>query len=385
MAEFTTDQRKQLVIKNEALPDGSYPIRNAADLKNAIQAYGRAANKPKVMAWIKKRAKELNLEDSLPEGWKDAAAQSALDDETYLSHHGILGQKWGVRRTEAQLGNKSSSMDAKASAKAAKKEAAETEKADKKWAKSENIKTLASSSLMKTTESKEYADAAAKVTKKLDKAGLVGSARDQAFQSSAASIINDLWSSDKSTYSPSGTSRMVMTEVNVYGQMYLTPQVVSVSSSVEHAAMGGEEDEEDPDFGFYTLLESGSFKSFSASEVNKVLAHYGILGQKWGVRRTEAQLGNSSSGKKTASDDYTNARAMQKRGTKNLSTKELKELTTRLQLEQQYKNLNPSEVKKGMNVVKAITAAGTTVASLYALSKTPLAQDVIKAVSKKAG
>ena len=114
--------------------------------------------------------------------------------------------------------------------------------------------------------------------------------------------------------------------------------------------------------------------------VQNALAHYGILGMKWGVRRTEAQLGRARKPTSQGSEDYQTSRELQKRGAKNLSTKELKALTTRMQLEQQYSNLKPNQYKKGLATVKKITAAGTTVASLYALTKTPLGQDVTRAV-----
>lgn len=116
------------------------------------------------------------------------------------------------------------------------------------------------------------------------------------------------------------------------------------------------------------------------TNIRNELYHHGILGMKWGVRRTEAQLGRERKPTSQGSEDYQTSRALQKRGAKNLSTKELKDLTTRMQLEQQYSNLKPNQYKKGMDTVKKITAAGTTIASLYALSKTPLGQDVTKAV-----
>jgi len=72
-AEFSTGQREKLAKKDQALPDGSYPIRNVSDLKNAIHAFGRAKDKPRVKAWIKRRAKELGEESLIPEDWQENA------------------------------------------------------------------------------------------------------------------------------------------------------------------------------------------------------------------------------------------------------------------------------------------------------------------------
>lgn len=69
MAELDTAERRKLARKGKALPDGSFPIRDREDLKDAIRSYGRANDKAKAKRWIERRARELNAEDELPEGW----------------------------------------------------------------------------------------------------------------------------------------------------------------------------------------------------------------------------------------------------------------------------------------------------------------------------
>lgn len=39
---FSEGERKKLAKEDEAMPDGSFPIRNTQDLKDAIRSVGRA-------------------------------------------------------------------------------------------------------------------------------------------------------------------------------------------------------------------------------------------------------------------------------------------------------------------------------------------------------
>ncbi len=79
LAKFTEEERKELAEGGMALPDGSYPIRNESDLKNAIRAYGRSnyKDRAKVRAHIRKRAKALGKVMLVPEEWKSAGSMES--------------------------------------------------------------------------------------------------------------------------------------------------------------------------------------------------------------------------------------------------------------------------------------------------------------------
>jgi hypothetical protein len=64
---YDTEQRKEMAAKGFALADGSFPIANLEDLKNAIMAYGRAKDQAKAAKFIVKRAKALGAEDLIPD------------------------------------------------------------------------------------------------------------------------------------------------------------------------------------------------------------------------------------------------------------------------------------------------------------------------------
>lgn len=67
--------RKKLASEGKALPDGSFPIRNVQDLKNAISSYGLAKNKAAAKRHIMKRARGLGKTDLIPDKWKAASVE----------------------------------------------------------------------------------------------------------------------------------------------------------------------------------------------------------------------------------------------------------------------------------------------------------------------
>lgn len=76
---YSREQRESMADSGEAMEDGSFPIADEADLSNAIQAVGRAKDIDAAKQHIMKRAKELKLEDMIPEEWSSPAAPAEGD------------------------------------------------------------------------------------------------------------------------------------------------------------------------------------------------------------------------------------------------------------------------------------------------------------------
>lgn len=121
-----------------------------------------------------------------------------------------------------------------------------------------------------------------------------------------------------------------------------------------------------------------------------VLAHYGIKGQKWGVRRRagkDGTVGSTAKSDDTApADDAVKALAYRqiakKNGTQALSNQELQLLLNRVELEKKYsKNFGESEKKSGKKFVqellreegkkqtRSVVSAAATVAVASAFAK----------------
>jgi len=79
--DYPAEDRKRMAKAGTALPDGSFPIADVDDLKNAIQSIGRASDPAKAKAHIKKRAAALGHSELVPDDW--AVATTAFAPGTH--------------------------------------------------------------------------------------------------------------------------------------------------------------------------------------------------------------------------------------------------------------------------------------------------------------
>lgn len=100
------------------------------------------------------------------------------------------------------------------------------------------------------------------------------------------------------------------------------------------------------------------------------LYHYGILGMKWGVRRTPEQLARASKKTSSVHEDY--KKAHDNKSVKEMSDAELRARVNRLNMEQQYSKMNLNTVQKGKNftsnalkTISTVAATTTTIITIY--------------------
>jgi len=85
---FSEERRMDLAKDGMAMEDGSYPIVSEGDLRNAIQAFGRAKDKEATKKHIMKRARALKLESLIPANWiagGEEKSSNGLSDAEFMA------------------------------------------------------------------------------------------------------------------------------------------------------------------------------------------------------------------------------------------------------------------------------------------------------------
>jgi hypothetical protein len=123
--------------------------------------------------------------------------------------------------------------------------------------------------------------------------------------------------------------------------------------------------------------------SVDVDPLESILAHHGIKGMKWGVRRSRSSIDSAPASADTKTID-SHKETVKSGGTRALQTHELQALVNRMNLEKQYKDLldkEPNSFKTGQKAVKQVLSVGKTLNEVHSFVNSPIG----KALKKAAG
>lgn len=106
--DYSSEQREDMAKKGQAMADGSYPIADVEDLKNAIQSVGRAKNIDDTRRHIVKRARALGETQLLPESWNISGKSEEFMTLQQVKEILSEGRESSVKVDEKTLENLSS-------------------------------------------------------------------------------------------------------------------------------------------------------------------------------------------------------------------------------------------------------------------------------------
>lgn len=111
------------------------------------------------------------------------------------------------------------------------------------------------------------------------------------------------------------------------------------------------------------------------SNLEEFLEHHGVKGQKWGIRNPE--------NRRRVSGDYKRISDLKGRHPSELTNKQLKSVNERLNLEQQFKRLNPNKVRSGKAQAEFILSTVGIGLTIYNMLHSPAGQHLLSLGKKK--
>ena len=320
----------------------------------------------------------------------------------FLAHYGVKGMKWGVRRDGRS----------RAQARAEKKDRAWTNNAQAAFNKvAQAAGTQMNKEVLPKINEKYVVEGKGIPKAKFD-------AYTKEVQSAYAELL-DMHMANQIGRSPSGKhelkwhtehadsklpwAELVYTEKTL-GHSETEELIVGLVKNVDGTVtlkIVARDDSE------ALIADTKEVEHAMTEDIDAFLAHYGVKGMRWGVRRDRGNSGSSSKGQANASDasskpkkstkrqenlsrysdDKLASKVSEKKGLDALSDAELSKLTKRMQLEQSYRELSakrPRERSKAEKFLNGAKILGQSANQLTEFINSPAGKKLGELAKKKA-